>query len=500
MQKNKQRKNNIHRLNRILIAVFMTVVMTVSVWPCAYALDGTEAQTQENIESTEDSLEGDASTVGQDAVANESVDTETAEEADALVNGDFQVLDVQNVTDESNGDVVSEEGSEESEEPVEPEEPELNFKTLYSRYISAASLGINLRTMIGEPNAGYAVAQGAATDGTYAYYMMVKSSNQKGRVVKTTLDGRLVQAGPVIGIHHSNGMTYNSKTHELVSVGYDQWRQQLSFIDPETLTLKYQKNVSYPDTFNRLASQDAYKNGIAAIAYVEKYNVYLARSRGYCDYDKTGTNSTIHNIWVFDADTLEAIGHINTTSVAANYPTVWQSMDADEKYVYYLVSPGKNQPHNVVICLDWNSEMLDPVLKGEKDYIEDMWYCNDDGSGKPDAVMTLSIKKESEGLFHTTSVDEEGNVSNHFYVSEYKGVQKYKTVTKKVKYKVKWKKVKKKVKWKRVKIKKGKNKGKYKWKYKKKKVWKYKTKYKKVKYTVKDYKARDVYVYDLGVF
>ena len=82
---------------------------------------------------------------------------------------------------------------------------------------------------------------------------------------------------------------------------------------------------------------------------------------------------------------------------------------------------------------------------------------------------------------------------------EYKGVQMYKTLTKKVKYKVKWKKVKKKVKWKRVKIKKGKRKGKYKWKYKKKKVWKYKTKYKTVKYKVKDYKARDVYVYDLGV-
>ena len=100
----------------------------------------------------------------------------------------------------------------------------------------------------------------------------------------------------------------------------------------------------------------------------------------------------------------------------------------------------------------------------------------------------------------TVAIDDNGNVRNHFYVSEYKGVQKYKTLTKKVKYKAKWKKVRKKVKWKKVRIKKGKNKGKYKWKYKKKKVWKYKWKYKKVKYKVKDYKARDVYVYDLGEF
>ena len=493
MRKSKQRKNNIHRLNKILIAVFMTVVMTFSVWPCAYALEGTEDMPQESAVSTDNALSGSDTVVdGQDAVTDGSTETGVIDEAELTENGDIQVLDMQSA-DASDEEVTP-------EEPVEPEEPELKFKDLTSRSITAKSLGINLRTMIGEPNDGYAVAQGAATDGAYAYYMMVKSSNQKGRVVKTTLDGELVKVGPIIGIHHSNGMTYNSKTHELVSVGYDQWRQQLSFIDPETLTLKSQRNVSYPYKFKGLPSEAAYQNGLASIAYIEKYNVYLARSRGYCDYDKTGTNSTIHNIWVFDADSLKAIGHINTTTVAANYPTVWQSMDADEKYVYYLVSPGKNQPHNVVICLDWNSEKLDPVLNGEKDYIEDMWYCNDDGSGKPDAVMTLSISKESEGLFHTTSVDEEGNVSNHFYVSEYKGVQKYKTVTKKVKYKVKWKKVKKKVKWKRVKIKKGKKKGKYNWKYKKKKVWKYKTKYKKVKYTVQDYKARDVYVYDLGVF
>ena len=422
MRKSKQRKNNIQRLNKILITVFMTVVMTVSVWPCAYALEGTEDMPQENAVSTDNVLNGsDTAVDGQDAVTNGSTETGVIDEAELTENGDIQVLDIQS-TETSNGEITPEEGSQEPEEAVEQEKPELKFKKLASRYISAASLGINLRTMIGEPNAGYAVAQGAATDGTYAYYMMVKSSNQTGRVVKTTLDGRLVKEGPVIGIHHSNGMTYNSKTHELVSVGYDQWRQELSFIDPETLELKYQKNVSYPYSFKGLPSEAAYQNGLAGIAYVAKYNVYLARSRGYCSYDKTGTDKTIHNIWVFDADSLKAIGHINTTTVAANYPRVWQSMDADEKYVYYLVSPGSGQPHNVVICLDWNAEKLDPVLNGEKAYVEDMWYCNDDGSGKPDAVMTLSISKESEGLFHTTSVDENGNVSNHFYVSEYKGV------------------------------------------------------------------------------
>jgi hypothetical protein len=165
-------------------------------------------------------------------------------------------------------------------------------------------------------------------------------------------------------------------------------------------------------------------------------------------------------------------------------------MDADEKYVYYLLSPIKDRPSNIILCLDWNSENLEPVLKGEKTHIGQVWSCNDNGSGEPDAVMTLPFTLESEGIFHTASVDEEGKVSSHFYVSEYQRVQVYKTIKKKVPYKVKWKKVKKKVKWKKVKGK---------WKYKTKKVWKYKTKYKTVKQKVKDYKQRDDSIYDLGV-
>lgn len=483
-------RSTISVLSKRICAVLLSAAVIISM--CSGTFDEAYADAEEPVRS--EALSG-GDTSGDPGEGSEEGAADSTDEAGEAGDGSADTEPGDGTADQEVREV-----SEQPADSEEPEVPELVFKRLSSRSINAKSLGINLRTMIGEPNAGYAVAQGAATDGTYAYYLMVKSSNQKARVVKTTLDGRLVKAGPVISTHHGNGMTYNSKTHQLVAVGFDKWRQQLSFIDPESLELKSQREVSYPHKFRGLPSEAAYDNGLAGIAYVEKYNVYLARSRGYCSYDKTGTNKTIHNLWVFNADTLEAIGHINTTTIAADYPVVWQSMDADEKYVYYLVSPGSGQPHNVVICLDWNSEMLDPVLSGEQTYVENMWACNDNGSGKPDAVMTLSITKESEGLFHTRTIDEEGTVSNHFYVSEYKGVQKYKTLSKKVKYKVKWKKVKKKVKWKKVKIKNGKNKGKYKWKYKTKKVWKYKTKYKTVKYKVKDYKARDVYVYDLGEF
>ena len=363
------------------------------------------------------------------------------------------------------------------------------YRTIGSKTAPARDIGVNLRTMIGEGNGGYAVAQGSATDGKYAYHMLASSSNQKGRVVKTELNGKLVKAGGVINIHHANGMTYDSKRNLLVCIGYGSYRHQLSYINPDTLELVKQTDVkyNYNDKMSGVSS-NAKNNGLAAIAYVEKYDVYVCRSRGKSvDSADSGSNN---DILVFDAETLEKIGHI-FTKVTGSYPETYQSMDADEKYVYYLLSPGSGQSRNIILCLDWNSEELLPVVNGDKKYVEKKWYCNNDNSGRPDAVITIPFSKESEGLFHTT---DKATGKQNFYVTEYRGIWTYKTKTVTEKYKVKWKKVRKKVKWKRVY-----KKGKWRWKYKKKKVWKYKTKTRKVKKQVKDTYTRNDYVYDLGV-
>ena len=155
-------------------------------------------------------------------------------------------------------------------------EKPLLFKKYKSRKVPARDLGVNLKTYVEKGNDGYVVAQGAATDDTYAYFLMVCTENQKGRVVKTTLDGKLVKAGPVIETHHGNDMTYNSRINKLVIVGCDEWRHELSFVDPEELTISYKKNVSYPFAIEGVP-QEAYDNGIAGIAYIPKYNIYLAR-------------------------------------------------------------------------------------------------------------------------------------------------------------------------------------------------------------------------------
>ena len=350
------------------------------------------------------------------------------------------------------------------------------FRTIKSKKISPKKFDINLREMLGEGNAGYAVAQGGCTDGKYAYFMMASSATQKGRVLKIRIsDNKVIKKGPIIGIHHGNGMTYDSKRKLLVAVGYGSWRHQLSFIDPKTLKIVEQKEVTYPYTKMEGVKKGYHKNGSAAIAYVKKYDVYLTRERG--DKNHGGVN----DIMIFSADSLKLIGYVRT-KITSDYPQTYQSMDADEKYVYFLLSAGSGQPYNVILCLDWNSENLLPVVNGEKKYIKEMWSCNNDGTGKPDAVVRIKTSHEVEGLYHTT---DSKTGKQHFYVSEYHSSLKYKTVTKKKAYRVKWKKVTKKVK--------------VKGKWKKKKVWKYKTKYKKVKVRVLDEFCRDDYLYDLGV-
>lgn len=369
---------------------------------------------------------------------------------------------------------------------------EISRPKLSDRSTQAAYTGHSLRELIGEPNSGYAVAQGAATDGTYAYYMLASSTTQMGRVLKIRLsDGAVVGRGPVIAIHHANGMTYDSKRKKLVAVGYGAYRHNLSIINPDTLQLEENKTLQY--TYASQISgmpSGAQNNGIAAISYIPKYDVYVARSRGKVSGHPETTGSANNNIWVFNAENLEAIGHIYT-KVTGAYPETYQAMDADEKYVYFLLSPGSGQSRNIILALDWNSENLIPVVNGDTEYVDHMWKCNNDGSGRPDAVINIPVGHESEGLFHLTNSDG----TSHFYLSEYYGRDHYRSVYKTVKYKVKWKKVKKRVKWKRVK-----RKGKWKWKYKKKKVWKYKTKKKKAWVTERDYWARDNYVYDLGSF
>ena len=338
--------------------------------------------------------------------------------------------------------------------------------------IKKKSVAIDLRAMIDEGHKGYSVVQGSCTDGTYAYYMMVSAANQKGRLLKVRMsDNKVVKKSAVVDVNHGNGICYDSKRKLIVSTTYHDKRQTLAFFDANTLAFKGFQKVkfnNYKDAGAGSINSKDRKKGLSAIAYNRKYDCYL------------GMETTYHNIIIYDAATLEAIGKAST-NVNGNYPELWQSMDADDKYVYYVLSPGSGQPYNVILCLDWHSENLQIVRKYRKPCVEKAWKCGngqDDAkrTGKPSAVIKLNTPYEAESIYH---VDDPKTGKANFYLSEYHSEAEYGWVKKKVK--VRWKKVKKKVKWKKVN-------GKWKYKKKKVKVWK------------RIGTLRYGRVYDLGVF
>lgn len=347
--------------------------------------------------------------------------------------------------------------------------------------LTPSRLGFNLRSLIGEPFNGYAVVQGGVTDGTYAYSMMVSSYTQKGRLLKTVVGtDTVVDRSEIIDILHGNGMALNTEDGLIVVSSRQERRNQVTLINVDDPAEVSYENIdySYPGCWQ---NKDKSK-GITNISYIPKYDCYL------CLQKKT------REILVLDRQ-FKVIGQVGT-KIIAKYPGVYQAMDADERYVYLLLSADDSkQPYNLILVLDWNSENLLDVLNGNKEYIGERWLCNNDGSGKPDTVIRIKTPYEAENLYH---VDQEDGTAR-FYLSEYHKNPTYKTVTKTKTVKVKWKKVRKKVK---VKWKKVKRKGKWKWKYryKWKKVWKYKKKKKKYTVSVFSHNNRDNYVYEMGSF
>ena len=345
----------------------------------------------------------------------------------------------------------------------------------------------NLRNYAGESYDGCSIVQGSCVDnrGEYSYYCL-RDSSDYGKIVKVRMsDNACVGVSNRYYFAHGNGMCFDSKRNRVVVASYINDRKTLTFVNPDNLNDIVQKNVTDDAIKSKFSNN---QSGITALAYNAKYDCYLAMQRA------------AHNIIIYDAESLDAKAASLTTFGSA-YPGTFQSVDADDTYVYFLLSKdGSAQPNNVLVAFDWHAEKYEALLNGEP--IDYVWLSGTDSG--PSAVITINGANEIESLYHTDA----GGGRGHFYLVNYDNAPTYKTTTTKTKWKKVWKKVKVKWKkvWKKVKWKKVKKNGKTKWKYKKKKVWKYKKKKKKVwKYKYKTSTAfshydRDSFVMDLGVF
>ncbi len=99
------------------------------------------------------------------------------------------------------------------------------------------------------PAGGATHLQGGGSDGEYIYQAFIKKDSASNEVnnictivkVKPDFDPKgenVVLTSENLDLNHTNDITYNSKTHELVVSHNNPYRTKLSVLDPDTLTVK----------------------------------------------------------------------------------------------------------------------------------------------------------------------------------------------------------------------------------------------------------------------
>ena len=192
-------------------------------------------------------------------------------------------------------------------------------------------------------SAGFSTAQGVATDGTYAYVVMKKSSGNKetDRIVKIDMaTWEIVKESEELPLDHGNDMTYDPINHRLVVVNMK--NGLLSIVDPETLVMVEQIALTF---------------GSWGAGYIDGTEQFALLA----DFGLTITDANFNVI--------------RTAPLAGADGYTGQGMDADAQLAYVPLSPKTGKSTNIIQLYD--------ILTGE--YL---------------GVITVGTTMESESMFH----------------------------------------------------------------------------------------------------
>ncbi len=185
--------------------------------------------------------------------------------------------------------------------------------------------------------ANYHVAQGMASDGEYLYFIL-KNSDSRAVIVKTTLAGAEVACSEILDLGHANDMTYDSVNKRLVVVhgssssntanGNNNGRR-LSFIDPNSLKVLHSEANIIP--LGYAAGAIAYYDGKY---YISQGGTTIRTATISANYDVKGISSVSRN---------------QRTEGSTDYTA--QGMGTDGQYLYFPMS-GDDDNIVVVYTLD----------------------------------------------------------------------------------------------------------------------------------------------------
>lgn len=207
------------------------------------------------------------------------------------------------------------------------------------------------------------VVQGGCTDGKYIYACLEDQKPNSGdpdyyqntRIHTTVIykwsieTGKTVAKSEPLSLDHSNDMAYDSKTNELIVVhsGFkDQRDKILSFIDPETLTIK--------------ATREGVFEGGYGIAYNEKRDIIVTATGGYKLYKGNYLSENGEHKYTLTRVNGNAGENDFQTFVDGHIP---QGIDCDNDYIYACPTGDgeggiSDSLYGYLIITDWSGKHI----------------------------------------------------------------------------------------------------------------------------------------------
>jgi len=130
----------------------------------------------------------------------------------------------------------------------------------------------------------YDTLQGACANKGYGYFTLYNRSVEKCKIVKVNLtDMDVVKVSKALPVYHANNLTFNTKKNLIVATCCKVKDKRVVFIDPDTLKVRYIKDIKLKSSKKIPKSVVSSYKGFTAIAYNEKHDCYVGRLRGNND-------------------------------------------------------------------------------------------------------------------------------------------------------------------------------------------------------------------------
>ncbi len=193
------------------------------------------------------------------------------------------------------------------------------------------------------PEGDYKVAQGAASDGTYAYFILRTSQDGDAVVAKYTLDtGKFVAKSEPFHVFHGNDMTFDTGKNLIIVAHGSSEGKILTTVDPDTLKVVTQ-TLDIPV-------------GSGAITYNSAEDLYAISQGG----------KTLH-IVSSDYKLIRSYSRTPTSGYTA------QGMGSDDRFVYFPMSGSSD---NILMTYTWKGEYVTDVHLPTTNESESMFWVN----------------------------------------------------------------------------------------------------------------------------